>query len=749
MYRPFAYVGFAALLILPASAQEQGTPSSLRSSAPAEFLANYGVGLIGLERAIAAGFTGGRSVIVVIDDGFDVDHPVFSGRLIAVRNPDFDRAFERVEEVIQSLGPSPDYDDVASALGFEIADVFLQFTSGAITGEEAEAALQRSWSTHGTHVAGIAHGVAPSARFALFTNGELNTSLFGEAFLPKVTQAFVAGSARGAVAYNNSWGFDVQVDQVTGQPAFATDRFAALADAVRSAPGAAPVGTAAEWQAFVDAMRTAQRTGVIVFAGSNDENNRLTDIDVSAGLPLVVPELRDAWIAVVNVSAEGRILGVQCFSAAEFCLAAPGDRITSALPGGGFGPETGTSMAAPHVSGAVALAREIFPAATPAELTQLVLQTATDVGAPGIDPVFGWGVLNVGNMVRTIEPRAAGTFANASWSRFVAVDRFGSALRQRLTIPGAGTSGGAAAREPGPSTAFYVSSRGGAVGMTNPIVSGLWVAPLWGQATIDAGPSSRGARSETAGVLVGLDLLSDATWRVGLAGGYTQTRLSTRGSADSGKSDAFHVGLYGSFDQDGWFARGSGQVAFFDQAITRHEIPGAQGTSRTPVGRSTIRGTAFEIDARFGYAFEIGGGASLSPYASFNARWQEAAAFRETGAGIFGLNGPSNAQSQLAFGPGLRWASAPMAIGSATIRIEADVAYARLAGDLRNKTTVTLLGRRIEGRTAEIGRDVLRVGGRVNIAGEDDRISGFIGYDGAFQQRAVSHGVSAGLAVRF
>jgi len=83
----------------------------------------------------------------------------------------------------------------------------------------------------------------------------------------------------------------------------------------------------------------------------------------------------------------------------------------------------------------------------------------------------------------------------------------------------------------------------------------------------------------------------------------------------------------------------------------------------------------------------------------------------------------------------------------ATLRVEADIAYARLTGDLRHKTNVTLLGRQIQGRTAEVGRDVLRVGGQLNVTGKDEKLSGFVGYSGSFQQRAVSHSVSAGLRI--
>lgn len=88
-------------------------------------------------------------------------------------------------------------------------------------------------------------------------------------------------------------------------------------------------------------------------------------------------------------------------------------------------------------------------------------------------------------------------------------------------------------------------------------------------------------------------------------------------------------------------------------------------------------------------------------------------------------------------------------MAGATLRVEADIAYARLAGDVQNRTNVTLLGRRIEGRTAEIGRDVLRVGGQLNVISEDEKLTGFVGYSGSLQNRAQSHSLSAGLRVSF
>ena len=59
------------------------------------------------------------------------------------------------------------------------------------------------------------------------------------------------------------------------------------------------------------------------------------------------------------------------------------------------GDAAGTSFAAPRVSGAAALVRQKFPNLTSAQLKQVILQTATDLGDAGVDEVYGHGKLNI------------------------------------------------------------------------------------------------------------------------------------------------------------------------------------------------------------------------------------------------------------------------------------------------------------------------------------------------------------------
>ncbi len=76
-------------------------------------------------------------------------------------------------------------------------------------------------------------------------------------------------------------------------------------------------------------------------------------------------------------------------------VVAPGTAIFSAFAGNQFGTLTGTSMAAPHVAGAVALLRQYNPNATVDTIKWALAMSATDVEASGPDTISGFGLINI------------------------------------------------------------------------------------------------------------------------------------------------------------------------------------------------------------------------------------------------------------------------------------------------------------------------------------------------------------------
>ena len=80
-------------------------------------------------------------------------------------------------------------------------------------------------------------------------------------------------------------------------------------------------------------------------------------------------------------------------------LAAPGVGIFTTKNGGGYGNASGTSFSSPLVAGTAALAISANPGLTAAQVDNLLLSTTTDLGTPGYDSTFGYGLLNAGAVV--------------------------------------------------------------------------------------------------------------------------------------------------------------------------------------------------------------------------------------------------------------------------------------------------------------------------------------------------------------
>jgi hypothetical protein len=83
----------------------------------------------------------------------------------------------------------------------------------------------------------------------------------------------------------------------------------------------------------------------------------------------------------------------------NFFIVAPGESILSDVPGRRYSYMSGTSMAAPHVSGAAALVFQQSLARnqvlTPSQVASILKQSARDLGAAGVDEVYGYGLLDV------------------------------------------------------------------------------------------------------------------------------------------------------------------------------------------------------------------------------------------------------------------------------------------------------------------------------------------------------------------
>jgi thermitase len=100
---------------------------------------------------------------------------------------------------------------------------------------------------------------------------------------------------------------------------------------------------------------------------------------------------------VVSVAAIDARDGVAPFSNenSDVELAAPGVDILSTKLGGGYIRYSGTSMATPHVAGAAALLWGRTPGATASSVRRRLDTAVDDLGAPGRDPAYGYGVVDL------------------------------------------------------------------------------------------------------------------------------------------------------------------------------------------------------------------------------------------------------------------------------------------------------------------------------------------------------------------
>lgn len=80
-------------------------------------------------------------------------------------------------------------------------------------------------------------------------------------------------------------------------------------------------------------------------------------------------------------------------------VSAPGDNILTTQSDGSYGYWYGTSFASPIAAATAALMLSVNPALSAPNLVNMLEQTATDLGAPGFDPYFGWGRINASSAV--------------------------------------------------------------------------------------------------------------------------------------------------------------------------------------------------------------------------------------------------------------------------------------------------------------------------------------------------------------
>jgi subtilisin family serine protease len=287
------------------------------------------------EKAWDAGFTGSKSVVVgIVDEGIDINHPDLKDNIWV--NP-----FETAGDGIDNDGNG--YVDDINGWDFYSNDSTVYDGAG---------------DDHGTHVAGTVGGVGGNG--VGVAGVSWNVTMISTKFLG-VDGGFTSGAIKA-------------IDYLTD---------------LKTRHGINIVASSNSWggggysSALHSAIIRGAKAGILFVgaAGNNASNNDATanypsNYSTLQGTSTTTAASYEAVIAVAALTSTGGLASFSNYGATTVDIAAPGASINSTLPGGTYGAYSGTSMATPHVTGAVALYAAAYPNATAAQARQAILGTA-------------------------------------------------------------------------------------------------------------------------------------------------------------------------------------------------------------------------------------------------------------------------------------------------------------------------------------------------------------------------------------
>lgn len=268
-------------------------------NAPSSSATTWGVQAV---RAPDSSFDGSSITVAVLDTGIDPNHPAFTG----------------VDLVRKNF--TTENDDDQNSHGTHCA--------GTIFGKDI----------NGTHI-----GIARNVKRALI--GKVLGQGGGSSIT--IAQAIQWAVNEGAHVISMSLGIDFPgyVDWLVNNRGLNINPATSIAlEGYR-----ANVNLFTELARFVQAQGAFGQGTMIVAAAGNESNRPTYEIAVA-------PPAAGTGIVAVGALREGiNGLSVASFSNNQVNISAPGVGVISAIPGGGTGSKSGTSMATPHVAGVAAL----------------------------------------------------------------------------------------------------------------------------------------------------------------------------------------------------------------------------------------------------------------------------------------------------------------------------------------------------------------------------------------------------------
>ena len=307
------------------------------------------VPLIQGDQVWAAGYDGTGTVIAILDTGVDSTHPFLAGKVVG------EACFSTTTPgTSQSVCPSGQ--DVQIGVG-------------------AAVPCAMDDCIHGTHVAGIAAG-HDSTGAVTFSGVAKGAQVMAVQVFAEVTDASQCGGTAPCLG-----GFDSDI--IAGLEYVYTNAFNGTYNIVSAnmSLGEGDFGAFCDdtpYKAIIDNLRSVN-VATVVAAGNDGLPDQLSE-------PACVS-------SAVSVGATTKTDDVAYFtnSAPFLSVWAPGDSITSSVPGGGYEELSGTSMASPHVAGAWGLLRQAVPDASVDAILSALETTGLPITDTRYDDVYGPG----------------------------------------------------------------------------------------------------------------------------------------------------------------------------------------------------------------------------------------------------------------------------------------------------------------------------------------------------------------------
>lgn len=271
------------------------------------------------------------------------------------------------------------------------------------------------------HTAEVAEGEEPAEEAKEYTGpGNGPDGIMGVA--PKAEVLSVSAWIGGA----NPGGIPID-DQLPNAVRWAVDNGAKV---INMSLGSSSTAWPESWD---EAFLYAEQNDVVIVAAAGNRGIGMTQVGAPATIPgvLTVAGLDRQGKASWDSSSEGISIGV----------AAPAENLVGGLPGGPsrYAEWSGTSAAAPLVSGVAALIRSAYPELTAAQVINRIITTARDSGAPGRDTLYGYGIVDAAAALNSDVPAVAGN-PLGTIEEWIRIHRRGEAPAADAPVPPPGQS---------------------------------------------------------------------------------------------------------------------------------------------------------------------------------------------------------------------------------------------------------------------------------------------------------------------